>query len=57
MGTRLVRDEVLVRTGAQPASAYPWNVAVLRLRDEDGGPQPPAWEAYALPIHPDCPNH
>jgi hypothetical protein len=57
MGTRLVRDEVLVRTGAQPASAYPWNVAVLRLRDEDGAPQLPAWEAYALPIHPDCPNH
>jgi hypothetical protein len=57
MGTRLVRDEVLVRTGAEPASAYPWNVAVLRLRDEDGAPQIPAWEAYALPVHPDCPNH
>ena len=57
MGTRLVRDEVLVRTGAQAASAYPWNVAVVRLRDEDGRPQLPAWKAYALPVHPECPNH
>lgn len=57
MGTRLVMDEVLTRTGAQTASAYDWNVAVLRLRDENGRPQLPVWEPYVLPPHPDCPNH
>lgn len=57
MGTRLVRDEILTRTGAQTTSAYDWNVAILQLRDESGRPQLPAWEPYTLPPHADCPNH
>lgn len=57
MGTRLVMDEVLTRTGARDAAAYDWNVATLQLRDARGRPQLPAWKAYMLPRHANCPNH
>lgn len=57
MGVRLVTDEVLTRAGAQVASAYDWNVAVLHLRDGNGQPQLPTWVPYVLPPHESCPNH
>lgn len=57
MGTRRVIDEVLTCVGAQANSAYPWNIAVVRLRDEQGQPQLPVWTPYTLPPHADCPNH
>lgn len=57
MGTRLVIDEVLTRTGVQDASRYDWNVAVLELRDAQGRPQLPRWTPYALQRHPKCTNH
>lgn len=57
MGTRLVIDEVLTKTGGQDASRYGWNVAVLELRDAQGQPHLPKWTPYVLPRHPKCPNH
>lgn len=57
MGTRLMIDEVLTRTGGQEVSRYDWNVAVLELRDAQGRPQLPKWTAYALPRHPQCDRH
>ena len=57
MGTRLVLDEVMTSVGAQKNSAYDWNVATLRLRDENGSPQLPQWIPYQLTRHESCPNH
>lgn len=57
MGTRLVMDEVLTKTGGQDVYRYDWNVAVLELRDAQGRPQLPKWKPYALARHPKCRNH
>jgi hypothetical protein len=57
MGTRLVIDQALTRTGVQAQSSYDWNIATLRLRDPAGRPQLPSWQSYVLPRHADCPNH
>ncbi|MUV13341.1 ThiF family adenylyltransferase [Noviluteimonas gilva] len=57
MGVRVVMDEVLVHVGAQPATQYDWNVAVVDLRDEAGRPQLPKWTPYKLPRHAKCTNH
>ena len=56
MAPRVVMDQVMAsKTGA--SSAYPWNVATLQLRDQDGHPHLPVWTPYALPPHANCPNH
>lgn len=41
--------------GAYPASS--WDVAVLKLRDQDGKLVLPEWSGFQLPVHPACPNH
>jgi molybdopterin/thiamine biosynthesis adenylyltransferase len=41
--------------GGYPASS--WDVAVLKLRDQDGKLVLPEWRGFELPVHPACPNH
>ncbi|EQD33111.1 hypothetical protein B2A_13329 [mine drainage metagenome] len=54
--TRVVMDQVMASvSGGQPA--YTWSIATLQLRDKSGFPQLPAWKAYRLPPHANCPNH
>jgi hypothetical protein len=54
--TRVVMDQVAASvSGGQPA--YTWSIATLQLRDKSGFPQLPAWKAYRLPPHANCPNH
>ena len=43
------------RDGAYPVSS--WDVAVLKLRDQDGQLLLPEWRGFELPVHPECPNH
>lgn len=57
MGARRVIDELMLQAGELSTSAYDWNVATLRLRDQEGRPQLPVWTAYQLKPHESCPNH
>lgn len=56
MATRVVMDQVTASKAGVP-SVYPWNVATLQLRDQDGRPHLPVWTPHALPPHANCPNH
>lgn len=57
MGTRYVMDEVMTCVGEKASNAYSWNIATLRLRDNQGRPQLPVWTPYTLAPHASCPNH
>lgn len=42
------------------AGRYPgisWDVAILKLRNEDGSASLPQWQGFELPVHSECPNH
>lgn len=55
-GVRMATSLLCNKTeGAYPASA--WDVAILKLRNEDGALVLPEWRGFELPIHPACPNH
>lgn len=55
-GVRMAASLLCNRSeGTYPPSS--WDVAVLKLRDEDGKLLLPEWRGFELPVHPACPNH
>lgn len=56
VGVRMAASHLCNATdGAYPRSS--WDVAVLKLRDENGCLVLPEWSGFKLPVHPKCPNH
>jgi molybdopterin/thiamine biosynthesis adenylyltransferase len=54
-GVRLGIATLLSRRGVENAD-YPWDVAVVNLRNIEGGPIPPQWTTHLVPCYPDCPT-
>lgn len=57
LAARGTLDVVLSTIGAIEQRAHGWNLATLRLRDDQGRPQLPQWTPHVLGPHADCPNH
>ena len=54
-----VRTAASIISGGK-AGGYPeisWDVAILKLRNDDGSACLPLWQGFALPVHPECPKH
>lgn len=55
-GLQAVRMIVDALTAGAAQSHGGWDVAVLRLRDAEGRPIPPAWTTHAIPRKAGCPS-
>src|SRR5207249_3046254 len=53
-GVRLATSTLLTRRGIADVD-YPWDVAVVNLRDENGRRIVPAWSTHMLAKNPRCP--
>ena len=53
-GVRLAIATLAARKG-DTAADYPWDVAVVNLRDERGKPIAPRWSVHSLARNPECP--
>jgi hypothetical protein len=54
-GVRLAVATLLSRQAPSTDSDFPWDVAIVNLRDADRRRIPPHWTTYVLEQNPNCP--